>query len=79
MTTPALVSIKEGAAELGVGRTKTYELIDDGELETVKIGRRHLIVYASIGRLVARLRSHPATSWDEAVREIVEADEADEE
>ncbi len=26
-----------------------------------------------------RLKSHPATSWDEAVREIVEADEADEE
>ncbi len=61
MTTPALVSIKEGAAELGVGRTKTYELIDDGELETVKIGRRHLIVHASIGRLVDRLAQQEAT------------------
>ena len=60
MTTPALVSIKKGAAELGVGRTKTYELIDDGELETVKIGRHHLIVHASIGRLVARLRQQEA-------------------
>ena len=55
MTTAALVSIKKGADELGVGRTKTYELIDNGELETVKIGRRRLIVHASIGRLIARL------------------------
>ena len=55
MTTPALVSIKEGAAELGLGRTKFYELIGDGELETVKIGRRHLVAHASIGRLVDRL------------------------
>ena len=55
MITPALVSIKEGAAELNLGRTKIYELIGNGELETVKIGRRHLIVHASIGRLVDRL------------------------
>ena len=60
MTTPALVSIKEGAVELGVGRTKTYELIDEGELETVKIGKRHLIVHASIGRLIARLLQQAA-------------------
>ena len=56
MTTfPILVSIKKGAEEIGVGRTKTYELIGNGELETVKIGRRHLIVHASIGRLIDRL------------------------
>ena len=55
MTTPALASIKETGVELNIGRTKVYELIDDGELETVKIGRRHLIVRASIGRLIARL------------------------
>ena len=60
MTTPALVSIKEAAAELGVGRTKTYNLIAEGQLETVKIGSRHLVVHPSIGRLVARLARQAA-------------------
>ena len=55
MITPALISIKEAAVELGVGRTKTYELIGNGELETVKIDKRHLVVHASIGRLIKRL------------------------
>ena len=62
MTTfPILVSIKKGAEEIGVGRTKTYELIGNGELETVKIGRRHLIVHASIGRLIDRLTQQATT------------------
>ncbi len=55
MMSPALISIKEAAVELGVGRTKTYELIGNGELETVKIDKRHLVVHASIGRLIKRL------------------------
>ena len=60
MTTPALASIKETGVELRVGRTKVYELINDGDLETVKIGRRHLIVHASIGRLIVRLAQQKA-------------------
>ena len=65
MTASMLVSIKKGADELGIGRTKTYELIGDGELETVKIGKRHLIVHASIGRLIDRLAQRVSAS-DEA-------------
>ncbi len=61
MTTPALISIKEAAAELGIGRTKTYELIGNGDLETVKIDKRHLVIHASIGRLVDRLAQQEAT------------------
>ncbi len=60
MITPALISIKEAAVELGVGRTKTYELIGNGELETVKIDKRHLVVHASIGRLIERLAKRAA-------------------
>ena len=55
MTTPALASIKETGAELRVGRTKVYELIGNGDLETVKIGSRRLIIRPSIGRLIAHL------------------------
>lgn len=34
----------------GVGRTKAYELINAGEIATVKIGRKRLIVDASARR-----------------------------
>jgi excisionase family DNA binding protein len=38
-----LVSIPEAAAALGCGRSKLYELIGEGRLETVTIGRRRLV------------------------------------
>ena len=60
MTAPILVSIKEAATELGIGRTKTYELIGNGDLETVKIDKRHLVIHTSIGRLVDRLAQQAA-------------------
>ena len=47
MITPILISIKEAAVELGVGRTK-------------KIDKRHLVVHASIGRLIERLAKRAA-------------------
>ncbi len=34
----------------GVGRTKAYELINDGIVDTVKIGRKRLVVDASARR-----------------------------
>lgn len=39
----------------GVGRTMVYELVDAGELERVKIGRRGLITAASVRAYVGRL------------------------
>jgi excisionase family DNA binding protein len=52
---PILASIPETGHQLRVGRTKVYELMDDGELEWVKIGDRRLVVQESIKRLVQRL------------------------
>jgi excisionase family DNA binding protein len=46
------VSIPETKNLLGVGRTKIYELINEGRLEVVKIGRRTLVKTASIRALV---------------------------
>jgi hypothetical protein len=37
----------------GLGRTKLYELMDDGRLESVKIDGRRLIVWASLEKLLA--------------------------
>jgi excisionase family DNA binding protein len=41
---------------LGIGKTKLYELVATGDLETIRIGRRTLIMQASIDAFVARLR-----------------------
>ncbi|WP_346324298.1 excisionase family DNA-binding protein [Emcibacter sp. SYSU 3D8] len=45
---PILCSISEAAKALGLGRSKTYELIAAGRLETVSIGRRRLIRIESV-------------------------------
>jgi excisionase family DNA binding protein len=38
-----LCSVSEASDALGLGRTKTYQLITEGKLLTVSIGRRRLI------------------------------------
>ena len=40
---PVLVSIIRASGIIGVGRTKIYELMADGNLDAVKIGSRRLI------------------------------------
>ena len=45
---PLLCSIPDAANALGVSRSKTYELISQGRLLTVSIGRRRLVQTESI-------------------------------
>jgi len=49
---PLLVSITETAEALNLGRTSIYALINEGKLETLKMGRRRLVTVASIKHLV---------------------------
>ena len=45
----ALTANPDRAAErLGLGRTKTYELIRTGELRSLKVGRRRLVPLEAI-------------------------------
>lgn len=46
-----LCSVMEAAKALAIGRSKTYELIEAGMLETVTIGRRRLVKVASVRAL----------------------------
>ncbi len=46
-----LISIPEAAKVLGLGRSKAYELISEGRLETVTIGRRRLVRVVSVRAL----------------------------
>jgi hypothetical protein len=41
----------------GIGRSKIYEMLDAGELESVHVGTRRLIVVDSYRRLLARLQA----------------------
>lgn len=52
-TTPVILcSVTDAAHSLGIGKTKAYQLISDGSLETVSIGTRRLVKVASIHKLV---------------------------
>ena len=53
---PICVRINDAARMIGVGRTKLYELISSGELETVKIGKATRVTTASLYELVRRQR-----------------------
>jgi excisionase family DNA binding protein len=44
----------------GIGRTRIYELIASGELDSISIGKRRLIVLDSYRRLIERQRGTPA-------------------
>ena len=45
-------SITEAAKALGLGRTSIYALINEGRLESIKIGRRRLVKVESIRQLL---------------------------
>jgi len=48
---PLAVSIPVAINITGIGRTKFYQLVNNGTIESVRIGRRRLINYASLERL----------------------------
>lgn len=56
MPDPICVRVNDAARMIGVGRTKLYELIAAGEVETVKLGKATRITTASLHALVRRQR-----------------------
>ena len=46
-------TVPEACQAIGRGRTKLYELIADGGLRTMTIGRRRLVVVSSLLNLIA--------------------------
>lgn len=57
---PRLVSVPMAGQLLGIGRTKTYDLIDEAILETVTIGTRRLVTLRSIDALIERAAMNEA-------------------
>lgn len=56
-----LVTVEEAAAMLAIGRTTTFRLIAEGELEVTKIGRSTRVPVDAVSDLVVRLRARSAT------------------
>ena len=51
------VTIPHALKAVGLGRTKLYELINNGEVETVRVGRRRLVVVKSLLELLGQRRN----------------------
>ena len=47
------VTVPEAARATGLGRTTIYKLIDDGKLRRNKVGKRTLVWYDDLQKLVA--------------------------
>jgi excisionase family DNA binding protein len=50
-----LLTVEEAASQLRLGRTSTYELVMRGRIQSVRIGRRRLVVRDGLKRYVAEL------------------------
>jgi excisionase family DNA binding protein len=55
-------TIAEACRALGIGKTKLYSLIDDGRLPARKIGRRTVMVFEDLRRLLDGLPEMPGKS-----------------
>ena len=55
-TTKITVRVPEAARMLGISRSRIYELITSGDIETLKLGRATLVPIASLHALIERLR-----------------------
>jgi excisionase family DNA binding protein len=55
---PLLLDVTAARHRLGnISRSQLYELFTEGEIETVKIGKRRLVVVESVDAYVGRLRT----------------------
>ncbi|WP_019831184.1 helix-turn-helix domain-containing protein [Sphingomonas sp. PR090111-T3T-6A] len=57
---PITVRIREACRITGIGRSKLYELIAAGEIETIKVGAITLLPVSGIERFLKRCATHLA-------------------
>ena len=59
-----LLSIRDIEEALKLGHTKVCELIADGDIESIKIGRRRLATPEAIDKFITRLKAGEPTVGD---------------
>jgi excisionase family DNA binding protein len=52
---PLLLTVEEAASLLRLGRTRVYQLVMGGKIQSVKVGRRRLVVREGLEEFVAQL------------------------
>jgi excisionase family DNA binding protein len=57
MTDQLLLTVVEAAHQLGLGRSKLYELLAAGDIESVHIGKARRVPREALERYVGELRS----------------------
>jgi excisionase family DNA binding protein len=50
-----LIPTKEAWQSLGIGRTRFFEILSEGHIQAVRLGRRTLVPVAELERFVAAL------------------------
>jgi len=50
---PLALTVAEALKATGLGRTKFYELVNEGRIKTISLGRRRLVIYSSLEALVS--------------------------
>ncbi len=60
-TTPLLLSVEEGAAQLRIGRSRMFDLIRRGKVLSVKVGGSRRILYDSLRAYVDQLVTEQAS------------------
>lgn len=53
---PLLLRPTEAATALGIGRSKLYELLASGQIESIKLGRARRVLQTSVEEYVSRER-----------------------
>jgi len=56
---PMLLHVDEAGRILNLGRSKVWQLVASGELETVQIGRSRRVPLAALEAFIERLRREP--------------------
>lgn len=51
---PLLISVRDAARELGLGRDATYALVRAGRIRCVRVGRRLLVPRSELSKFIER-------------------------
>lgn len=55
------VRIPEACRMIGIGRSKLYELMESGDIETIKVGASRLVLVSSLQAFVEQRRDGNST------------------
>jgi excisionase family DNA binding protein len=56
---PLAVTVRTACQLLGVGNTTVWALIKAGRIQTIRIGRRRLVIYSSLELLAEQTEAKP--------------------